>query len=260
MGIEQAQHNGIALRLLRQLVVQPQPEGIVTLPVEITLHRVNFLAAVDLRRHPRRIAAELFPFGVDAVGVQKFRHHILTAYSKEAIQRGGVHGHFIQRVVDAVQRLRLTDFRVVGFGVRLLPAVLTARGVQHILHLCLRFGIGEKPDFPAGQFLDIRRCGNACREHAGGSHGSGHAHGYTAVLFQLRRRIAARFLYFFQRHVIDALFFLLAQRHGFCGILFQQGISVFCIVTHKLQPPLNKYCAARQTVCAAFRARGKVGH
>ena len=260
MGIEQAQHNGIALRFLRQLVMQPQPEGIVTLPVEITLHRVDFLAAVDLRCHPWRIAAELFPFGVDAVGVQKFRHHILTAYGKEAIQRGGVHRHGVQRVVDAVQRLRLADFGIVAFRIGLLPAILTARGVQHILHLCLRFGIGEKPDFPAGQFLDIRRCGNACREHAGGSHGSGHAHGYTAVLFQLRRRIAARFLYFFQRHVIDALFFLLAQRHGFCGILFQQGISVFCIVTHKLQPPLNKYCAARQTVCAAFRARGKVGH
>ena len=260
VGIQQAQHNGVALRLFRQLVVQPQPEGIVTLAIEIALYRVNFLAAVDLRRHPRRIAAELFPFGVDAVGVQKFRHHILTAYGKEAIQRGGVHGHGVQRVVDTVQRLRLADFGIVAFRIGLLSAVLAARGVQHILHLRLRFGVGEKADFSAGQFLDIRRCGNACREHAGGSHGSGHAHGYTAVLFQLRRRIAALLLYFFQRHVIDALFFLLAQRHGFCGILFQQGISVFCIVTHKLQPPLNKYCAARQTVCAAFRARGKVGH
>ena len=122
------------------------------------------------------------------------------------------------------------------------------------------FYLAEKDYYDEIEFLDIRRCGNACREHAGGSHGSGHAHGYTAVLFQLRRRIAARLLYFFQRHVIDALFFLLAQRHGFCGILFQQGISVFCIVTQKLQPPLNKYCAALQTVCAAFRARGKVGH
>ena len=46
VGIEQAQHNGIALRFLRQLVVQPQPEGIVTLPVEITLHRVDFLACL----------------------------------------------------------------------------------------------------------------------------------------------------------------------------------------------------------------------
>ena len=137
VGIEQTQHNGIALRLFRQLIVQPQPEGIVALSVEITLHRVNFLAAVDLRRHPRRIAAELFPFGVDAVGVQKFRHHVLAAYGKEAIQRGGVHGHGVQRVVDTVQRLRLTDFGVVGFGVRLLPAVLAARGVQHVLHLRL---------------------------------------------------------------------------------------------------------------------------
>ena len=258
VGIEQTQHNGIALRLLRQLVVQPQPEGIVVLAIEIALHRVNFLAAVDLRRHPWRIAAELFPFGVDAVGVQKFRHHILTAYGKEAIQRGGVHRHSVQRVVDTVQCLRLPNFRVVGFGVGLLPAILTARGVQHILHLRLRFGIDEKTDFSFGQLLDIRCCGNSCRKHTGGSHGSGHAHGYTAVFFQLRRRVTARLLYFFHSQVIDALFFLLAQRHGFCGILFQQGISGFCIVTHKLQPPLNRYCTAWQTVCAVFRARGKV--
>ena len=258
VGIEQAQHNGVALRLLRQLIVQPQPEGIVTLSVEIALHRVNFLAAVDLCRHPRRIAAKLFPFRVDAVGIQEFRHHILTAYGKETIQRGGVHGHCVQRVVDAVQRLRLADFGIVAFRIGLLPAVLAARGVQYILHLRLRFGIDEKPDFSFGQLLDIRCCGNACRKHTGGSHGSGHAHGYTAVLFQLGRRIAACFLYFFHCQFIDALFFLLAQRHGFCGILFQQRISGFCIATHKLQPPLNRYCAVRQTVCAVFRARGKV--
>ena len=202
--------------------MQPQPEGIVTLAIEIALHRVNFLAAVDLRRHPRRIAAELIPFWVDAVGVQKFRHHILAAYGKEAIQRGGVHGHGVQRVVDTVQRLRLTDFGIVAFRIGLLPAVLAARGVQYILHLRLRFGIGEKADFSFGQLLDIRRCGNACRKHTGCRHGSSHAHRYTAVFFQLGRRIAACFLYFFHCQFIDALFFLLAQRHGFCGILFQQ--------------------------------------
>ena len=245
VGIEQTQHNGIALRLFRQLVVQPQPEGIVALAIEITLHRVNFLAAVDLRRHPRRIAAKLIPFGVDAVGVQKFCHHILTAYGKEAIQRGGVHGHSVQCVVDTVQRLRLTDLGVVGFGVGLLPAVLTARGIQHILYLRLRFGIGEKTDFPAGQLLDIRCCGNTCRKHTGCRHGGSHTKRHTAVLFQLGRRVAARPLDFLHRQIIDALLLLLCKRCILGGILLQQGIRDLCIVTHKLQPPFNRYCAAR---------------